>query len=82
MAQVEKDIMQRLNYKGYKGFPTLITRYNLGPYAEEDNLVTDLIGSSLSWFNKNKQLSLAQVYNIGIQLVTSIFLTCCFRSKE
>lgn len=66
MAQVEREIMQRLNIKGYKGFPTLLDKFNAGIYSDEDNLITDLIGNSLSWFNKTKPLTLSQIYNVGI----------------
>ena len=74
MAEVERDIIGKANKKGFTGFPTL---YNYRPatpledgVTQEQLLVTDLIGSSLSWFSKQQPLTIVQVYNIGIQLVS------------
>ena len=76
MAQVEREIMQKLNQKGFVGFPFLFslpTNFSYEGIPYQQLLVTDLIGSSLSWYSKTKPLSLIQVYNIGIQLVSSKF---------
>ncbi len=59
MAEIERDIIGRTNKQGYLGFPTL---YNfpmqvLEGVPPESLVVTDLIGSSLSWFSKQKPLS-------------------------
>lgn len=69
MALVEREIMQKLNLKGFPGFPTMLNlptnfSYEGIPYSQL--LVTDLLGSSLSWYSKTKTLSLAQIFNIGI----------------
>ncbi len=66
MGRLEAKIIHQLNKQGFDGFPTL---YNLH-YENKDksavNVVTDLIGSSLSQFVQKKELNLAQVLNLGI----------------
>lgn len=59
MALMEKEIIHKLNQKGFKGFPTIVNKCNAGIYSDDDTMITDLIGSSLSWFNKNKPLTLS-----------------------
>ena len=64
MAELEREIIGRTNKKGFTGFPTL---YNF-PYTQtvpfdggvthDQLLITDLIGSSLSWFQKSKPLTI------------------------
>ena len=71
MAELERELINRTNKKGFTGFPTL---YNFAsaytvPFegvTHDQLLITDLIGSSLSWFSKSKPLTIAQVYNVGI----------------
>ena len=69
MAELERDIIRKANKKAFVGFPTLYT-FPVNPQFEgvtdESLVVTDLLGSSLSWFSKQKPLSPAQVFNIGI----------------
>jgi len=57
MAEIERDIISRTNKKNFTGFPTLfnIPKASLLPFegvTHEQLLVTDLLGSSLSWFSK------------------------------
>jgi hypothetical protein len=52
MAELEREIIYRTNKKGFIGFPTLYTfqTSNFPGVNHEQLLITDLIGSSLSWF--------------------------------
>ena len=78
MACLERELIEMANKKGFVGFPT---PYNFpltctvpfdGGVTHEQLLITDLIGSSLSWFSKSKPLTIVQVYNIGIQLLQRV----------
>lgn len=68
MAKIERDIIGSTNKRGFVGFPTLynfqLTDSTLGQLQEyftgtipEQLVVTDLLGSSLSWFSKQKPLT-------------------------
>lgn len=62
MAQTEREILTKLNQKGYIGVPTMLnlpTNFVYEGIPYQQLLVTDLIGSSLSWYSKSKPLSLA-----------------------
>jgi hypothetical protein len=80
MAELERELIGRTNKKGFVGFPTLycFPKTQMVPFeggiTHDQLLITDLIGSSLSWFSKQKPLTICQVYNVGIQLV-SIFIS-------
>ncbi len=50
MASMEIEIIEKLNANKLKGFPTLHTTFQQGEQSPETHIVTDLIGSSLSWF--------------------------------
>ena len=74
MAEIERDIISRTNKKNFTGFPTLfsVPKTSILPLegvTHEQLLLTDLLGSSLSWFSTQKPLTTSQVYNVGIQLV-------------
>ena len=71
MAEIERDIIGKTNKKGFTGFPTLFNfpatkSLPFEGVTSEQLVVTDLIGSSLSWFSKQKPMTIMQVYNIGI----------------
>ncbi|CDW75772.1 ck1 family protein kinase [Stylonychia lemnae] len=76
MAEVERDIMNLLNSSEFIGFPRIYNMKCLSQeyqtIPQEQLLVTDLLGSSLSWYSKQKHFTLSQVYNIGIQLLQRI----------
>jgi hypothetical protein len=76
MAEVEREIIGKTNKGGFAGFPTLFNFHLASTPFEgitpEQLVITDLLGSSLSWFSKQKPLTVAQVYNVGIQLVSNL----------
>ena len=63
MAELERELISRTNKKGFTGFPT---QYIFSPtytvpfdgVTHDQLLITDLIGSSLSWFSKSKPLTI------------------------
>ena len=66
---MEREIISKTNQKGFIGFPTLLNlpqAFTFESIPATQLVVTDLLGSSLSWFSKQKALTLAQVHNIGI----------------
>lgn len=77
MAEIEREIIGKTNKQCFTGFPTLYPCPNncslpFEGVTHEQLVVTDLLGSSLSWFSKQKPLTIAQVYNVGIQLVSNL----------
>jgi hypothetical protein len=57
MAELERELIARTNKKGFVGYPTLFMfpRNQMVPFegvTYDQLLITDLIGSSLSWFSK------------------------------
>jgi serine/threonine protein kinase len=72
MGRIEAKIIYKLNKKNFEGFPHLYNMSVEGVEPSQINIVTDLIGSSLSGFLSKKQLTLSQILSIGIQLVERI----------
>eukprot|EP00347_Sterkiella_histriomuscorum_P000150 403376979 len=76
MAQVEREIMIKLTMSNYIGFPCIYNMNSVNPefkeIPQEQILITDLLGSSLSWYSRTKPLTVVQVYNVGIQLLQRI----------
>jgi hypothetical protein len=57
MAEIEREIITKTNKKGFVGFPTIFNfpkscTLPFDGVTYEQLVVTDLIGSSLSWFSK------------------------------
>jgi hypothetical protein len=66
MAELERDLISRCNKRGFQGFPTLYTfpptpliAHPFEGITHNQLLITDLIGSSLTWFSKSKPLTIA-----------------------
>ena len=64
MAELERELIARTNKKGFVGYPTIYVfpRNQLVPFegvTYDQLLITDLIGSSLSWFSKQKPLTMS-----------------------
>jgi hypothetical protein len=77
MAELEREIIAKTNKKGFIVYHTLYTfpsssNLPFDDVTHEQLLITDLLGSSLSFFSKTKSLTIAQVYTVGVQLVSNL----------
>lgn len=59
MGRLEAKIIHQLNKQGFEGFPTLHNLHYENKDKSAVNVVTDLIGSSLSTFVQKKELTLS-----------------------
>jgi hypothetical protein len=66
MGRIEAKIIHKLNKHGCEGFPYLYSVFYEDKEQAQLNLVTDMLGSSLSSFAQKKPFTITQVLNIGI----------------